>query len=77
VLVGSGMLRLPLWRFILVNLLATIPKSAVLFGCGWFAGDHYPFLERHYVLGLAVLCVVGLVAAGVVLRRTERVGVAR
>ena len=50
VLVGSGMLRVPLPRFILVNLLATVPKSAVLFGFGYFAGDHYPFLERHYVL---------------------------
>ncbi len=52
-LIGSGMLRLPLPRFILVNLLATIPKSAVLFGVGYFIGDHYPFLERHYLLAPA------------------------
>ena len=37
VLIGSGMLRLPLPRFILINLLATVPKSAVLFGIGYFA----------------------------------------
>ena len=37
VLVGSGMLRVPLPRFILVNLLAAAPKIAVLFGLGYFA----------------------------------------
>ncbi len=41
VLVGAGMLRLPFARFMLVNLLATLPKSAVLFGLGYFA-DGYP-----------------------------------
>src|SRR5580693_671152 len=30
VLIGSGMLHMPFPRFILVNLLATVPKSAVL-----------------------------------------------
>jgi membrane-associated protein len=77
VLVGSGMLRLPLARFIVVNLLATVPKSAVLFGCGYFAGDHYPFLERHYVLVLVALCVVGVASVVLVLRRTDRMWAAR
>jgi membrane-associated protein len=77
VLVGSGMLRLPLPRFILVNLFATVPKSAVLFGSGYFAGDHYPFLERHYVLVLVALCVVGAGSIVLVLRRTDRVWVVR
>jgi membrane-associated protein len=73
VLVGSGMLRLPLPRFILVNLLATVPKTAVLFGFGYFAGNHYPFFERHYLLVLAALCVVGVASIVLVLRRTGRV----
>ena len=51
VLIGSGMLRLPLPRFMLVNLLATIPKSAVLFGVGYFAGDCYPLFEQHIRAG--------------------------
>jgi membrane protein DedA with SNARE-associated domain len=70
VLVGSGMLGLPLRRFILVNLLATIPKSALLMGMGYFAGDRYPFLERHYLLGTALACAIGLAAAALALRRT-------
>jgi membrane-associated protein len=77
VLVGSGMLRLPLSRFILVNLLATVPKSALLFGFGYFAGDHYPFLERHYVLGLLALCIIGVGSIALVLRRTDRIWAAR
>jgi membrane protein DedA with SNARE-associated domain len=77
VLVGSGMLRMPLPRFILVNLLATIPKSAVLFGLGYFAGDHYPFLERHYALGLAALFVAGAASIALLLRRPDGIWAGR
>lgn len=69
VLVGSGMLRVKLSTFLVVNLLATIPKSAVLFGFGYFAGGSWPFLEHHVVLTIIALCVIGLAAILVVLRR--------
>ena len=72
VLIGSGMLRLPLPRFLLVNLLATIPKSAVLLGLGYFAGENYPLLEQHYVLATVTLCVVGMMAIVATLKRTGR-----
>jgi membrane-associated protein len=71
VLIGSGMLRVPLPRFIGLNLLATIPKSAVLFCAGYFAGDCVPVFERHYALGTTVLCIAGAAAIALVLRRTE------
>jgi membrane protein DedA with SNARE-associated domain len=71
VLIGSGMLRIPLSRFILINLLATIPKSAALFCVGYFAGNCYPLFERHYALGTFVLCVVGATAIMLVLRRAD------
>lgn len=77
VLVGSGLLRLPLRRFIVVNLLATIPKSAMLFGAGYFFGDHYPFLERHAVLGIAALCVIGAASIALALRRSDGIGAGR
>jgi membrane protein DedA with SNARE-associated domain len=67
VLVGSGMLRVPLPRFMLFNLLATIPKSAVLFCIGYFAGNRYPLLERHVALETVVLCAVGVGAIVLVL----------
>jgi len=71
VLIGSGMLRLKLPRFILLSLLATIPKSAVLFSVGYFAGDCYPLFERHFAIGTVVLCAVGLAAIVLVLRRAD------
>ena len=71
VLIGSGMLRLPVARFILVNLLATVPKSAVLFGFGYFAGGYYPLFERHIVLGTIVLCAMGVAAIVLILRRAD------
>jgi hypothetical protein len=49
----------------------------VLFGFGYFAGDHYPFLERHYVLGLLALCIIGVGSIALVLRRTDRIWAAR
>jgi membrane protein DedA with SNARE-associated domain len=69
VLIGSGMLRLPLPRFLIVNLIAAVPKIAVLFGCGYFAGDHYPFLERHYMITLLLLAALGGTATAFVLRQ--------
>lgn len=71
VLIGSGMLRMPLPRFILLNLLATMPKSAVLFCIGYFVGNRYPVLERHVALETVVLCAVGVAAIVLVLRLAD------
>jgi membrane protein DedA with SNARE-associated domain len=72
VLIGAGMLRVPLPRFILVNLAATLPKSALLFSVGYFAGDHYSrFFEQHTLLAMVLLCAVGLAAMVLVLRRAD------
>jgi membrane protein DedA with SNARE-associated domain len=77
VLVGSGMLRLPLARFILINLAATVPKSALLFSFGYFAAEHYPLVARHTVLGTGVACVAGLAALALILRRTDGIWASR
>lgn len=69
VLVGSGMLRVPILRFILVNLVATVPKSAVLFGFGYFAAGYYPSFERHFMLTTIVLCAAGVASIGFLLLR--------
>jgi membrane protein DedA with SNARE-associated domain len=74
VLIGSGMLRLPLAKFILVNLLATLPKSAVLFGVGYFAGGHFPLVEHHMVIATIMLGVAGVAATMLVLRRADDFG---
>jgi membrane protein DedA with SNARE-associated domain len=70
VLVGSGMLRVPLARFVLANLIATIPKSAILLAAGYFAGQNYPLLERHAILVTIVLCAIGISAMLPILRRS-------
>jgi membrane protein DedA with SNARE-associated domain len=69
VLIGGGMLRMDLTRFLLVNLIATLPKSAVLFGLGYFAGHCYPLLQRHIASETVVLCVAGVTVAALILRR--------
>jgi membrane protein DedA with SNARE-associated domain len=77
VLIGSGMLRLPLPRFLLINLFATIPKSAVLLGLGFFVGENFPLIERHVILTTLLLGGLGMAAAAVVLRQTGRLWVGR
>lgn len=69
VLTGSGSLRVPLLRFFLVNLAASIPKTAVLFGVGYFAGHDYRFFEQHAALTAAVLGILGGSAILLVIRR--------
>jgi membrane protein DedA with SNARE-associated domain len=71
VLVGSGMLRLPLPRFLLLNLLATVPKSAVLFGFGYFASAYLPLIERHAVSATIALCLMGAVGLAFVVWRPD------
>jgi membrane protein DedA with SNARE-associated domain len=69
VLIGSGMLRLPLPRFMLINLVATLPKSALLFGIGFFGARYIPLFEQHMLLTTILLCVAGGTAILVVVRR--------
>lgn len=77
VLVGSGMLRVHLPLFLLVNLLATVPKTAVLFGFGYFAGDSFPPIERHAGLAMAALCLLGIAAIALTFRRLLANGAGR
>lgn len=77
VLAGAGMLRVPLPRFLLVNLLATLPKSAVLLGAGYFAGEHIAFFERHAVFIAIALAAAGVSSIALILRRTDHVWVRR
>src|ERR1700733_6446821 len=71
VLLGSGMLRVPLPRFIVLNLLATIPKSIVLFCVGYFAGNSCPLFERHHALVALALCTARVAAIALVLWRAD------
>jgi membrane-associated protein len=69
VLISAGMARVRLAKFMLVNLIATVPKSAVLFGAGYFAPAWYGLLTRHWILGSVLLAVAGVSVALIVLRR--------
>ena len=72
VLIGAGVLRLNLAKFLLVNLIATVPKSAVLLGIGYFAGNISPLFAEHAILGTAVLLCLGAIAITLILRRGGR-----
>jgi len=71
VLMGAGMIRLNLAKFMLVNLAATLPKSGVLFGLGYFAWTYYLLLARHLLFGSVLLLLVGSAAILLLLRRSS------
>ncbi len=74
VLIGSGMLRVPLPRFIVVNLIATLPKSAALLALGYFAAAAWPGLEAHAAVATIGLGALGMAAIGLTLWRAGRLG---
>jgi len=69
VLVAAGAARIGLARFMLVNLLATLPKSALLLGLGYLAGANAEGLADRFGLGVMALFGLGVLAAVLVLRR--------
>jgi len=71
VLMGAGMMRLNLPKFMLVNLVGTVPKSGVLFGVGYFAWTYYLLLARHLLFGSVLLFLVGSAAILLMLRRNS------
>jgi membrane-associated protein len=68
VLIGAGMMRLSLLRFTIVNLLATVVKSSVLFGVGYFAWPYYLLLASYPVPASILLLAVGSAATLLILR---------
>jgi membrane protein DedA with SNARE-associated domain len=72
VLIGCGAMRIPLRHFLLINLLAAIPKIGLLFALGYFAGDHYGFAERHALLASLGLAGLGVAAIALLLRRSGK-----
>jgi membrane-associated protein len=74
VLVGSGMLRIPLGRFVLINLAATIPKSTALFGVGYVLGYTIRMTEPEFIVTIATLCALGATSIAIVLYRAGALG---
>ncbi|MBS0559317.1 MAG: VTT domain-containing protein [Proteobacteria bacterium] len=71
VLVGAGMVRMPFWRFALVNLLATIPKSTLLFALGYFAWRELPALRADWAEASLALLALGAAAAAWAICRSQ------
>ena len=77
VLIGSGMLRLPLPRFILINLLATVPKVVVLFLVGYCASSYYAMFTQHAVLATVAFACIGVAAILLILRQCDGLAAGR
>jgi membrane protein DedA with SNARE-associated domain len=71
VLLASGMLRLPLAHFLLVNLIATVPKSGLLFSAGYYAGGHIAAFEHHAAIATVILAAAGLAGMALIFRQAH------
>lgn len=71
VLVAAGAARIGLSRFVVINLLATLPKSALLLGVGYYAGANFTDWLNHYGAFAFALPVLGIAAIVLVLRGTR------
>lgn len=73
VLVAAGLARLPFWRFVWINLAATIPKSLFFVALGYFIGSAYTRIDDWIARASLVLLGVIVVAGAVwLLRRMSR-----
>ncbi len=68
VLVGAGIMRMQLPRFLLVNLLATLPKSILLFATGYLAWPYWQMVARHTLPATLALLAIGAIAVVLILR---------
>lgn len=73
VLVAAGLAKLPLWRFVWINLAATIPKSLFFVALGYFLGSAYTRIDDWIArISLVVLGIVVVAAAVWFIRRLAR-----
>lgn len=69
VLIAAGAARVDVTRFLVVNLMATVPKSALLFFFGSYAGAHLVAAASRFGIGALILLGVGVLAVYLALRR--------
>lgn len=69
VLIAAGAARIGLARFLTINLLATVPKSALLLGLGVWAGGQWTQVVAHPGWAGLALLAAGAVAIAILLRR--------
>ena len=59
VLAAAGLAKMPYSEFLLVNLLATVPKSLILLALGFYFGNAYSQVTRYLdAIGIAMLAGV-------------------
>ncbi len=68
VLIAAGAARIALPRFLIINLLATLPKAALLLGVGYLVGANWTRAVNHWGWWTLGLVIVGVLAAYLVLR---------
>ncbi len=71
ILVAAGMAKVPFWKFIWYNFLATLPKALILMLIGFYFGQAYAQLNRYldYTALVTVAVVVLLIILYLVVRK--------
>jgi membrane-associated protein len=58
ILMGAGAAHMPFARFILINVVVSIPKSLALVAIGYYFGGAHELIEKWFYAGSAVIALV-------------------
>ncbi len=73
VLVAAGSARMPFWEFLILNFIASIPKSALFVAIGYYFGNLYPEINNFIgEFSIIVVCLMALVGLALALRHARR-----
>ncbi|MGA0539221.1 DedA family protein [Neotabrizicola sp. VNH66] len=64
ILVAAGVARMPVLPFLLINGLASVPKTAALMALGWFAGEAHERIGTWLDRGALAMLVLMVLAGG-------------
>lgn len=63
ILVSAGMAKIKFKDFIMLNLIATLPKSAILLLIGFYFGQAYVRINKYFDYTVIIMFALGLAAA--------------
>lgn len=75
VLVAAGMAKMPLWKFIWYNFIATLPKSLILLLIGFYFGETYNRISKYLdytAIGTISLAVIFIVIYFIVRKASKK-----
>ena len=74
ILMGAGAAHMPFWRFLLINVLVTIPKSLALVAIGYYFGGAHELISRWFSVASGIFVfILGLILVGFIYKKRRAI----